>query len=160
MARPAKYTPERREAILAGLRAGLTRTAACARVDVHVTQLERWCERFASFATEVAHAEAEAESQYTAIIAQAARPHDVTETTTTTGPNGELVKTVVRREFDWRAALEWLKRRRRDEWGDSIDVRKLPDDTVVRLLNAAAGGGGAEAGPADTGRAPAEDSPA
>lgn len=37
-------------------------------------------------------------------------------------------------EFDWRAGLEWLKRRRRVEWGDSIDIRKFDDETLLRLL--------------------------
>jgi hypothetical protein len=40
---------------------------------------------------------------------------------------------------DWRAAESWLKRRRRAEWGDSLDLRKLDDDTILRLLSLEAG---------------------
>lgn len=37
-------------------------------------------------------------------------------------------------EFDWKAAESWLKRRHRADWGDSLDVKKLDDETVLRLL--------------------------
>lgn len=46
-----------------------------------------------------------------------------TETVTTTG-----------HEFDWRASLEWAKRRNRLEWGDSIDINKLPTEQLLELL--------------------------
>ncbi len=64
---------------------------------------------------------------YTAVLEEAARPHEVVEETVTDGydKNGlpiQSTKTVRRTEFDWRAAESWLKRRRRPEWGDNVNI--------------------------------------
>ncbi len=74
-------------------------------------------------------------------------------------------QTTVAWEFDWHAALEWLRRRSRLDWGDKaeIDWKKLTSEQIIDILvrsvppetapSAAAGGtgrrgrGGAEAGP-------------
>jgi hypothetical protein len=135
----SKRTPEREKAFLDGLRTGLTREASASRVDVDRTQIWRWIERFATFRNAVTRAEAEAEARFTSTMAQAAAPHEVVETTTTQGPDGTVTKTVIRREFDWRAAESWLKRRRRADWGDSLDVKRIDDDTLLRLIASAAG---------------------
>ncbi len=44
------------------------------------------------------------------------------------------VTEIVGFQFHPNMAVEWLKRRRRAEWGDSLDVRKLDDETLLRLL--------------------------
>ena len=98
MARPTKFTDRVCAKILEGLQAGLTRSAATGRAGVHPAQIGRWCADNPGFATNCDIAEAEAEARSTAIITNAAQ-------------NG-----------DPKMALEWLKRRRRDDWGDNEKV--------------------------------------
>lgn len=120
--RRTKRTPQREKAILDGLRAGMTRVAAASRGEIHRETLDEWMDHFPTFSDAVTRAEAEAEARFTSTMAQAAAPHEVVETTTTQGPDGTVTKTVIRREFDWRAAESWLKRRRRADWGDNQEV--------------------------------------
>jgi len=35
---------------------------------------------------------------------------------------------------DWRAALAFLERRRRAEWGLRIDIRKVPTEVLIEML--------------------------
>jgi len=35
---------------------------------------------------------------------------------------------------DWRPAESWLKRRRRADYGDTLDIRKIDAETLLRLL--------------------------
>ena len=139
--RPTKFTEERAKTICDNLRMGCTRKAAVGAAGVGFDAFLRWMVHNTNFATDVMRAEDEAEKAMTRVMAQAAVPHEVVETTTTQTPDGTVTKTVVRREFDWRAAESWLKRRRRLDWGDSIDVRKLDDETLLRLLGLAEGSG-------------------
>jgi hypothetical protein len=44
------------------------------------------------------------------------------------------------RNGDWKAAESWLKRRRRTEWGDSIDLHKLSDDELIARATGAIAG--------------------
>ncbi len=118
---PMKFTQARQDAILERLKAGSTRSAAAESVGVHRSQMTRWVEKHATFATAVLRAEAEAEIRYTALFAKGAQ------------------------EGDWRAAESWLKRRRPEEWGDRLDVRQLSDELLVRFLNRAADQRGAPA---------------
>lgn len=129
---PTKRTPEVERLIIEGLRAGLSERAAAGRVKVDEAQVRRWRLRFARFAADCDAAEAEAEARFTATIAQAAAPHDVVKTITTQTADGETVRQEVTREFDWRAAESWLKRRRRVDWGDNINVDL--DAEVARYL--------------------------
>jgi hypothetical protein len=100
MARPTKLTEATERAILTALRAGMTRTAAFEAAGVERTQISRWMRRFATFRNAVLEAEANAEIQTTIVIRQAIE------------------------RGDWRAALAWLERRRRDDWGrvDRIEL--------------------------------------
>lgn len=98
MARPSKYSPPRAAKIIEGLKVGMTRTAASGLVDIDVSTLDAWRQRFPSFAAQVTVAEQQAEARYTDIIARAAD------------------------EGDWQAAKYWLSRRRRKDWGDSLHV--------------------------------------
>lgn len=108
MARPTKYTETARAKILDALRAGMTRQAAAGTAGIHVTQVTRWCAIYASFATDCAVAEQQAEARFTLVVTKAAQ------------------------EGDAKIALEWLKRRRRDEWGDSLNLTKTNDDDLLR----------------------------
>jgi hypothetical protein len=62
----------------------------------------------ADLADRVERAEAECFVELTALLMQAART-------------------------DWKAALEVLKRRRRDEWGDNLSLSRLSDEDVIAL---------------------------
>lgn len=109
--------------VLTALKKGNTRRAACAVGDLTEETFYRRLREDLSFSESVTRAENEAEAYYAGVIKQAAAD-------------------------DWRAAESWLKRRRREDWGDAIDVRKLTDEQVIRLLESEAGGGsGAEGAP-------------
>ena len=95
--RPSKFTEAARDKVINALKAGLTRTAAAGIANVHVSQVTRWCQNNASFATDCDIAEQQAEARFTSAITKAVQDGDV------------------------KYALEWLKRRRRAEWGDNIE---------------------------------------
>lgn len=108
MVRRRKLTDQRTEALLQGLRMGMTRQAAAGAVGIHPTTLWRMVDADAAFRTAVETAEAEAEARYTAIVAQA-----------TQDPK------------HWTAAAWWLERRRyrdyarREKVEMSIDLRTI-----------------------------------
>ena len=122
MARPSKYNEGLAKAITDALKAGSTRMAAAEYVGVNYETFRRWMNDNIDFYALVTRAESEAEVMFTSTLAKAARG-------TSTVPG------------DWRAAESWLKRRRRGEWGDSIDIRKLDDETIIRLFALEAGDG-------------------
>lgn len=123
MSRPTKYTKIKADKIVEGLRAGMTRTAASALVEIPASTLFRWCNRYASFATRVELAEQEAEARYIGVIAKSAFGHDVTERKEIHKANGDVETTITtKREYDWQAARYWLSRRRREDWGDRVDI--------------------------------------
>lgn len=155
MARPTKYNKVIIQKIVDALKSGSSRLAAAEYVGIAYETFRLWkCNR-EEFHCLVTQAEAEAEVMFTAVIAKAARGHDTGSTTRTvktvfkprktTMPDGSIIDELVPfqdvtetttsgHEFDWRAALEWLKRRRREEWGDKLDLSKLPDETILRLV--------------------------
>ncbi len=110
MPRPTKYNEETRKKIIDALKAGCTRYAAAGSAGIHWTLLGKWCKRYSNFSQECAIAEQHAEARFTLIITNAAKQNDP------------------------KYALEWLKRRRRVEWGDKIEISKLDDDTLLRLF--------------------------
>jgi TPP-dependent trihydroxycyclohexane-1,2-dione (THcHDO) dehydratase len=123
MARPSKYTPARRAVVLRALKAGNTRTAAAAVAGVDGETVARWIERYADFSAAVTRAEDQAEAMYLAVLKKEATGYPVVERTETIDAEGvATIKTVRKRLHDWRAAESWLKRRRRDEWGDNVQA--------------------------------------
>lgn len=116
MARPTKYDEPRAEKICALLRAGCTRKSSAASAGIDFQTFLNWTRRYESFSTNVTRAEADAENIYAAVIQKAA--------------TGAIP--------DWRAAETWLKRRRRDEWGDNVAVslpnlEEFDDDELDRI---------------------------
>lgn len=101
MARPTKYSDAIANAICDTLQVGGTRTAAVGIAGITYETFLNWIERNLDFRSAVTRAEAEAEMRYTEAIAKAAKG-------TEDSPG------------DWRAAEAWLKRRRREDWGDAI----------------------------------------
>lgn len=155
VARPTKYNDERAKTICDNLRIGCTRRASFGSAGINHDTFAEWLKRFPVFSEAVTRAEDEAEKRYTGTIAQAAAPHDVVTTNRTVKTvyktkktrhkDGTVVEepvalqevsetTTTSREFDWRAGESWLKRRRKPEWGDSIDVRRIPDDQLLRMI--------------------------
>jgi hypothetical protein len=133
VARPTKYTPERVKAITDALVSGSTRTAACGNGDITLETLADWMSRYPEFSVTVTRAEAKAELRFTNTLAAAAAGTDEVP-------------------GDWRAAESWLKRRRRDDWGDTVkseisgpsgeairvrhemaNLKELSDDELLRL---------------------------
>lgn len=104
MARPTKFCDERTERLLSALRAGNTRRAAAAFAGVSDDTLERWEQRYADFAEAIKKAEASAEVQHVAIVAQAAQ------------------------SGVWQASAWWLERRRPADYGR----RERVDLNVIR----------------------------
>jgi hypothetical protein len=100
--RPSKRTPETEERLFEALRGGCTRRAACAHAGITLQTLLNWEQAaidgdpdYFDFLDQLTRAEDQAEALFTSVILKAA-------------------------ERDWKAAESWLKRRRRDEWGDNV----------------------------------------
>lgn len=108
MARPTKYNELKARQITDRLRcAGCNRKDAAGSVGVSEDTFARWLARYADFADQVALAESCAAVRMTTLVTQAATT-------------------------EWKAALEWLKRRRREEWGDSLNLTKKSDADLIR----------------------------
>lgn len=99
MPRPPKFTPDRQQLILEAISAGATRKAAALHAGIDDATLYRWMQRYASFATHIARAEADVELRCTTLILNAA-------------------------ETDPRHAEWWLERRRTEDYGrrDRVEV--------------------------------------
>jgi len=149
MARPTKLNPKTQKRIVDALLLGASRKAAVEAGGISFSAYIDWMQRgedeltgpYRAFREAVIQAEAEVELQFTKVIQEAALGVDVQEITETTKteirvmktkhPDGRVVEEPIpvevftrtvttRREFDWRAGESWLKRRRREEWGDSV----------------------------------------
>lgn len=96
MSRPIKYNEKIQQDICKVLRAGNTRACAARYVGIDPDTFRRWMQRYTGFYGAVTRAEAEVEIAHVGAIQRAAQ------------------------EGDWRAALEWLKRRRAEDWGDKL----------------------------------------
>ena len=130
--RKTKYSPERVVKIVEGLKGGLTKRAAGSLGGISEDTLLLWVNRYSDFAAQVTQAENEAEVRFASVIDKAAFGHEATTVTRITREtkDGPLVEERIEThwEYDWRAALEWLKRRRRGEWSD-LEKGALPDLT-------------------------------
>jgi hypothetical protein len=115
MARPTKLTPATSDAIIKALSIGATYKDAAEAAGVDYTTFQGWMNKgrdakkgaFFTFFNAVRQTEAEARMYYLSVIAQAAPK-------------------------DWRAALEFLKRRDRANWGDSVDLN--PKDKPIQII--------------------------
>ncbi len=112
MARPSKRTPEVEKRIMDALAAGASRKTAAEYGGIDEVTLIRWMQRFENFASAVIRAETQCEVSAIISLRQ-----------------GWMAG-------DWRAGLEWLKRRRPKEWGDVTRVEII---SSVRELARATG---------------------
>jgi len=103
MARRTKRTPSLVDALCRVLRAGTTRRAACAHVDIASPQFYRWLETDVAFRSAIEKAEADAQLRFEKIVADAAAD-------------------------TWQAAAWWLERRRPDDYRRrdriELDIRR------------------------------------
>ena len=119
MARPSKFTEETRQAIIDNLSIGATYKDASEAAGIHYNTFLHWLERgeqakrgkFKEFLCAVEQAKADARLNYTKTIAAAAE------------------------KGDWRAALEYLKRRDRENWGDGTEVSGGSNEIVIRYAD-------------------------
>lgn len=107
--RVARGLTRYRAVILQALRDGQTRSAAAAAGELTLHQLNMWADLHPKFGLEMLVAEGQAELRIAGVVTKAA----INEP---------------------RYALEWLKRQRRDDWGDRIDIASLPTDRLLALL--------------------------
>ena len=124
MARPTKLTSETHAAIVNAIGLGATYATAAAVSGVHYDTFNEWLKLgdsatrksiYSEFSEAVRKAEAECKFKATNVIIKAMA------------------------EGDWKAALEYLRRRDRAEWGDNVrlDVGTLSDAEIMRLLGVA-----------------------
>ena len=115
MARPTKLTPDTSAAIIKALSIGATYKDAAEAAGVHYDTFNEWMKlgetqnrgKFSEFSELVKRTEAQTRNNFVSVIAKASK-------------NG-----------DWRAALEYLKRRDRATWGDNVDVTSGGDTLKV-----------------------------
>jgi hypothetical protein len=155
------YEQSRAERLIFALRSGNSRRASCAYAGISDETLLRWLRlpknytyqwpnskaetsEFVDIAEAVARAESEFELIAVGAIRNAAMEREVTVTKTKRIPTKdgkfiEVTETTKRKEYDWRAGLEWLQRRRPEEWKErsEVDVQSSLD-TAQKIVGIAA----------------------
>lgn len=154
MPRPTKLTPQLQSKIVKLLKTGVTVTDACASTGIHKSTFYDWIERgeagdeaFADFSDAVSRAHVNAKVVAIGTLRTAMSPYNQTtrrtETFTETRFNrqGEqyeykretVTKTITRMQGDWRAAVEYLKRRFPDEWADHLKVEDWRTQAIADI---------------------------
>ena len=90
--RPTKQTPETEKKLVAALRKGNTRRAACAHAGISEDTLANWSKGSSDFSDALTRAENTSEFGYVDVIQECANAGD------------------------WKAAAWWLERRRKEEY--------------------------------------------
>lgn len=93
----SKRTSEIQKLLCEALANGCTYRAACAFAGISESEFYEWKSENAEFAEIITRAENQAEAGFTSVLGKAAAAGD------------------------WRAALEWLKRRRKSDWSEKIE---------------------------------------
>ena len=101
------WTTAKRAEVLKYVRAGMGRSLAAELAGFNRSSLWRLLEREQAFATQLRQAEADARGRAEVVLFNAG-------------------------STDWRAALEWLKRRYRSEWGDRVSLGSF--EPAVRAI--------------------------
>lgn len=114
MGRPQVYTSEIGQAICEKVKRGTPIEAACGVLGITRETFYNWKEEREEFLYMFLRAYAEAEEYFTSIL------YDATK-----HPVGSI---------EYKAALEWLKRQRRASWADTLDVRRIDEGVLLRLL--------------------------
>lgn len=106
------YKQARLDALLNALAAGMTRTCAAAAAGIDRSTLYDWIHADPAIADAITRAELSFAGRVEQQFGDDALSSD-----------------------DWRARESWLKRRRRREWGDEINLRAIPTETLLELLD-------------------------
>jgi hypothetical protein len=106
MGRPTKLSPEVQAVIVREIELGVDLDDAAAAAGVWYNTLNEWRKKGAEQKTGKYH-----EFNVAVARAEGIAAENFTKTITNAAQKG-----------DWKAALEWLKRRRRAKWGDAVDV--------------------------------------
>lgn len=115
--RKTKRTPEVLEKIRAALEGGNTRRATCHHAGISEDTFADWMRKYSDFSDLVEMAEASCEFAMVDIVRRAAQEREVVVTKRIEYPDGGvLVETKTHTEIDAKIALEWLARRRREDW--------------------------------------------
>lgn len=118
--RPTLYNQDKARAICEHLEKGLTRRSACALEDVNEETFRFWCDTREEFLQMVLRADAKAETLFTEAMRR--------------GAEGDPEY-----KGDWKAGESWLKRRRRADYGDTINVNTIDTAKLLELYLAAKG---------------------
>lgn len=151
--RKTKRTPEVMERVRLALEGGNTRRATCFHAGISEDTFADWMRKYPDFSDLVTEAEASCEFAMVDIVRRAAQEREVVVTKRVEYPDGGvLVETKTHTEIDAKIALEWLARRRRDEWslttkhevtgpdGGAIQMQFL--ENVDRVYGKEGSGGG------------------
>lgn len=125
MARPSKLTPDSQASIVEAILHGCTYKDAAEAAGVSYDTFNEWMKagaearsgKFFEFSEAVSKANAQCAVNFTRVIQSAAAKGDA------------------------KYALEWLKRRRRGEWGDNVDVTSGGQALTVKIVKASDGSG-------------------
>lgn len=118
MARPTKLNEETTNAIIRALSIGATYKDAAQAAGIRYETFNNWMKageeakrgQFYDFYELVRRTEAQTRNNFVSVIAEAAR------------------------SGDWRAAVEYLKRRDRENWGDNVDLTSK-NEKVETIIN-------------------------
>ena len=144
--RKSKYSPDLAAEIVKLLQSGCIIEDVCSKVGISPSTYHAWMVGHSEFSEMVKRAKAEANVGATLSLRKAMMPHDVHSNTTKTITETRLRKVrgkegvsevpyeykkversdTITNEFDWRAALEFLKRRDPDNWSEKLIIRVDP----------------------------------
>lgn len=147
MARPTKYNDEIAAEIVALLTDGCVIADVCSKVGISQDSYFTWIKRYPEFSESVKRAKAEANVGAAQSLRTAMMPHDTVSKTVKVVKETRLRKVrgefgvsevpyewvkseqsqTTTNEFDWRAALEFLKRRDPDNWAETFIIKVTPD---------------------------------
>jgi len=95
------------DAVIAALKAGATRTTAAGAAGIHRDTFYQWRKENPTFSYAVTRAEAQAEINCVESLFQASE------------------------RGDWRAAVAWLSRRRREDWGGGPTLKSVSTAALI-----------------------------
>lgn len=154
MARPTKLNKTLQSKLVKVLKTGATVADACQHVGIHKDTFYDWLKRgeageaeFSDFSDAVSRAFGNAKVVAIGTLRNAMTPYKQTSTTVETFTETKLDRSGKPYEYkrqterksvtvmagDWRAAVEYLKRRFADEWGDRQKIEDWRDQAIADL---------------------------
>lgn len=150
--RKTKYAPEIAKRIADLISSGCIIEDVCAKVGIAQSTYFKWLIDHSEFSEMCNRAKADANVNATLILRKAMMPHDVSSETTKTITETRLRKVrdeqgqisevpyqysktersnTLSNEFDWHAALEFLKRRDPDNWSEKLIIKIDPEHAAI-----------------------------